>query len=61
MELEDGAPLQAKEKQAAKGNPPSGTVNYIPRTDPAEKAGRPTLDENTGAKSGGASKGGNAN
>jgi RND family efflux transporter MFP subunit len=61
MELEDGSPVQAREKKPTKANPPSGTVNYLPKTDPAAKAGRPTLDENTGAKSGGASKGGNAN
>jgi RND family efflux transporter MFP subunit len=54
MELEDGSPVQAKEKPQPKQNPASGAVNYVPKTDPATKAGRPTLDENTGAKSGGA-------
>ncbi len=58
MELQDGAPLQAKEKQTAKPTVPNGTVNYIPKTDPATKAGRPTLDENTGARSGGPPKAG---
>jgi RND family efflux transporter MFP subunit len=61
MELEDGSPVQAREKQTPKPNPPSGAVNYVPKTDPATNAGRPTLDENNGAKSGGASKGGSAN
>ena len=60
MELEDGMMVQTKPKAPPKQMPASGTVTYLPKTDPAAKAGRPTLDENTGGRSGGASKGGNA-